>query len=111
MARTVTVPLSEPIVGHGEPITEAKLREPTAGEYVTTGEVASWAGNPDGSTFRIENNATIAAYIELLIVEPKSASLLLAQASLVDGMRLREAVLDFFTTARTALRSPSAATS
>ena len=111
MAKTATVSLSEPVVGHGEPIREVKLREPTAGEFIATGEVLTRAYNADGSSFLVENNAAIAAYLESSIVEPKSADLLLGQASLVDGMRLKEAVLGFFGDARSVLQSKSAPTS
>jgi hypothetical protein len=100
MAKTVRVPLSSPIVGHKETFSSVELREPKAAEYWENGEPARWAHTQDGVAYKVENDAAIKAYIEACVVSPGDV-LLLGQLSLADAMLVKEAVLGFFTAART----------
>lgn len=99
MARTTTVDLAEPIVGHAGPITRIVLREPTARDYFSLGEPSVYARNGDGAIYSVENAEVIERYIERCIAEPQD-SLLIGQMTLADAMRVKGAVLDFFTAAR-----------
>jgi hypothetical protein len=99
MAKTQTIKLSQPIVGHGSPITEVTVREPTAGQYWANGEPITWSSSKEGVYFRVENDAAIKAYVELCVVEPKDP-LLLGQMTLADAMAVKDAVLGFFIQAR-----------
>lgn len=95
----VTIELSEPIIGHSDPIRRVVLQEPRARDYFALGEPSVYARNPDGTVYAVENAEVIDRYIERCIVEPKE-SILLDQMSLGDAMRVKDAVLGFFSDAR-----------
>lgn len=96
-----TVPLDKPIEGHGGKMhSTVSLRKPRPREYLRHGEPTSYARTAEKVTVAAENDAAIAAYIELCIVEPEPA-IVLAACTLADTMRIKDAVLDFFYKART----------
>jgi hypothetical protein len=86
--------LLTPVDFNGQTITHVLLREPNAAEYLQHGEVYIRSMTASGQFVSVENDAAIAAYLDVLIVEPKG--LPLVRVSLADGMRLKDAVLDFF---------------
>lgn len=99
---TKSIKLTKPIQGHGRMFEAVTLREPTAREYLELGEPQSpvYRGQ---TVMMADNDATIAQYIERCIVEP-NALLVVGQATLADIIKLREAVLGFFTEARALLK-------
>jgi hypothetical protein len=106
---STTIELTKAIVGHDGPIRQIVLREPTARDLFQLGEPFAYARNPDGTLYSAENTEAIKAYIERLIDADKE--LLIGQMSLADGMRVKEAVLSFFTTARLQTSSTTATSS
>lgn len=110
MAKTTTVMLREPLIGHGGPVREVVLKAPNLVQYAAIGNPVTLAPSAEGRPVVIENDAAIAAYIEACVVEPKD-KLLLGQVQLADAMDIREAVLDFFVEARRARSTPSSPTS
>lgn len=99
MPKQTTIPLSEPLAGHEGKITQVIVRSPKAAEFFLYGEPYAYARNRDGTVFTVENAETVKSYIDVLIVEPKD-KLLIAQLELTDAMKVKEAVLGFFTAAR-----------
>jgi hypothetical protein len=104
-----SIPLSVPIAGHGGPVREWKLREPTGAELFRFGEPFVYARNPDGSIFTVENNDVIKLYAEALTVAPDA--IFLDQLALADALKVRSAVIDFFVTAQASIYSPPATSS
>jgi hypothetical protein len=96
-----TVPLTNPIKGHAGFIESVTLREPTGDEYFSLGEPGVYARTAERVTLQVENDPVIKAYIEKCVVAPANA-LLLAQLSLVDAMKVKDAMLGFFQDARLA---------
>ena len=92
-----TIVLARPIQGHGRTHDSVRLREPTAREFFELGQPQSPVYAKSAFTMS-DNDTTIAEYVRRCIVEPV-ADVVLAQVSLADSMRIREAVLDFFTEA------------
>ena len=96
MSKTVTIPLDEPLLGHGEPIREVVLREPSYDDYVACGgEPYSIGQSEEGALFTIEKPEVIWAYARACMVQPKDG-LLLAKRSFRVAREVRKAVLGFF---------------
>lgn len=99
MPGNVTIPLSEPITVPGEnapvQINEVVLREPKYPDIMALGQPAAYARDAAGMVYSAEKDETIKAYIERLLVEPKSP-LALMQLGAVDTFKLRDAVHGFF---------------
>ncbi len=94
----VTVDLETPLIGHTGPIKQITLREPLACDYWELGEPYAHARNLDGAIISVEKADTIKAYIERLVVDLDP--LLLGQASLKDAIKISQAVVGFFSDAR-----------
>lgn len=105
--------LIKPIDFDGRTVTHLVLREPNARELMVHGEPYIQSCTAEGQIVSIEDGAAIAAYLDAIVVEP--ANLPLDRVGLADGMRLKDAVLDFFGDARRAglptARSASSETS
>lgn len=93
------IPLSRPITGHGETFNEIILREPAYPDIMLLGEPSAFARDGSGMIYTAEKDDTIRAYIERLLVSPKDSSLL-NQLNATDTFQLRDAVHDFFASAR-----------
>ena len=107
MARTVTIKLLDEYLG-GE-VSEVILREPTLGDFMAFGEPVSFVQRGD-SLYSVENDAAIRSYLEACVLEPKTSAYL-RNLGLADAMRVKEALLDFFATARRRLRPPAPSSS
>jgi len=104
-----TIQLEKPIVTHEGPVANVTLREPQFAEIMKFGEPFSRGYATDGTVvYSAENTDAIKGYIEALVQQPVDG-LLLRQCGIVDSLRLKDAVIDFFTKARSKL-SPEAAT-
>lgn len=103
-AGAVRVPLSRPIDGHGGPVREVILREPTARDFFRLGEPFAQAYGKDGGdgtlVYQAENNDVVQAYLEALIIVPDV--IVIGGLSLADAMRVKAALLGFFRDAREA---------
>jgi hypothetical protein len=94
------VDLTAPIKGHGNRMfSMVRIREPTARDFLELGSPQAPIYGPNGTFTMADNDQTIAAYLQRCIREPV-ADIVLSQVSLADVMRIREALLDFFTDAR-----------
>jgi hypothetical protein len=113
MAKTITIPLRDPIVGHGGKITSVGVREPNGREYTQFGDPFVYARTDQKVMVSAENDIAIKHYIEHCIVPPEGADVLLimSQLSLIDMMAVKETVLGFFLGARTALFGVTASSS
>ena len=100
MTGNVELDLAQAVTGHGGQITRVVLRPPTARDYFALGEPSVYARNADGTIYSIEYPQIIEDYIRRCIVEPKEMELVVGQIGLVDGMKIKEALLDFFASAR-----------
>lgn len=99
MAKTVTVELSEAIIGHTGPVSRVVIKEPTAGDYFALGEPSVWGRGADGNSFIVENVEVVEGYVSRCVQEPNDP-LILNQMSLADAMKVKDAVLGFFGEAR-----------
>lgn len=95
-----TVTLATPIEGHEGQIKTITLREPKYADVMALGEPSAYARSDGGMVFQAEKDGVVQGYIERLLVEPQDPALLL-QVSLKDALQLKDAVYNFFQTART----------
>lgn len=112
MAKTIEIRLEEPLVGHGGAISVVKVREPRAGDVLDIGEPIVFARAEQGALISVENDDKIRRYIERLTLDDTGKPIdpnILAQGSAADIIRIREAVLDFFTEARARALNPRSA--
>ena len=98
MPKTTTIELSEPLITHGGAFRSITFREPTAAEYWRIGEIRRY-GNASGVIYAVENEGAVKSYIEACLVEPKDPLVLNQIKSLKDGMKIKEAISDFFMSA------------
>jgi hypothetical protein len=110
MAKTVTITLREPIIGHQGAITEVVVREPRGPDYMRHGEFYTWLPAGADNYVRTDNEEAQLAYSECCVVEPKDKNLL-QQVSLADQMAIKDAIGGFFYAARQALQPPNSPTS
>lgn len=96
MARSVTVELLDVYLG-GD-LKRVVIREPKMSEFIANGDPVTLM-KTGGSWYTVENDAAIQAYLRSCIVEPESMSYI-NNLSLADAMRVKEAMLSFFSTAR-----------
>jgi hypothetical protein len=107
---SITIDLSEPITGHEGPLKQLTLREPRFREIMKFGEPFSRGYATDGSVvYSAENTDAIKGYLEALIQQPANA-LLLEQLSTTDTLRLKDALVGFFTSARSKLSAEATKT-
>jgi hypothetical protein len=113
MAKTVTITLRDPIIGHGGKITTVGVREPNGREYAQYGDPFVYGRTDAKVMVSAENDIAIKSYIEHCIVPPEGADVLLimSQLSLIDMMAVKEAVLGFFLGARKELSGATASSS
>lgn len=109
MAKTITLDLvGTPIEAHDKLVRQVVLREPGGADYFALGDPFVLASNPDGTLFEAVNDKVLKGYIDRLAQEPNAT--LLGTMDLVDAIRLRQVLLDFFYAARAAI-SPAPPTS
>lgn len=100
----VTIELLDPIQGHGGLVKQIVLREPCFREVLKYGEPTSFGRGGD-IVYRIENTDTVRSYILASIIVPDDKTaprldeILIERLSLADTLRVKAAVLDFFTRA------------
>lgn len=110
MAKTVEIRLDEPIADHGGAIRSVRVREPRAGDILDIGDPMVYARSPDGALIAVENDEKVRKFIERLTLDDQGRQidpLILATGSASDLIRIREAVLDFFTQARMRASTPA----
>lgn len=91
MSKTIT--LEKPLSSPKGDISVITMREPTFGDFMKFGETHVFARNRDGTIYTAESIDVIRQYVEALVdCDP----LLLAQVSLRDARKFKNAVLDFF---------------
>jgi hypothetical protein len=93
--KTVEIKLARPIVGHGGSITKVILREPTFDEYLRFGDPFTVALSPGSKIpFMVEDHGAMAAYAELLLVEPDA--LIVRQGGFELAREILRGVRSFF---------------
>jgi hypothetical protein len=93
--KTVEIKLAKPIVGHGGSITKVVLREPTFDEYLRFGDPFTVALSPGSKIpFMVEDHGAMAAYAELLLVEPDA--LIVRQGGFELAREILRGVRSFF---------------
>ncbi|MGD0024507.1 MAG: hypothetical protein ABSC37_07750 [Xanthobacteraceae bacterium] len=103
--RKITIELLDPIKGHNGLISQVVLREPSLRDLFDLGEpqILGFGGTGKGIAgqipFLVEDNKAIGAYFERL-VQPPADPLLLGNCSLRDAMKIKAAIVGFFTEAR-----------
>lgn len=103
-APTTEIKLIRPIEHHGQTINSITLKEPTGGLYAKLGNPRLIVYNKDGSGYHVERDDAIEKYLDASI-DHQDGSILLRLMSLADVMRVKAALLDFFTDAATAATS------
>ncbi|MCA0404859.1 MAG: DUF810 domain-containing protein [Proteobacteria bacterium] len=102
--KTVSITLEEPIDLPSGKITAVVVREPRAGDIIDVGgDPSLLARTETGVVISVESDDKIRGYLERLVQTETGSPLsmaLLRTASVVDYMRIRDAVLDFFGKAR-----------
>jgi hypothetical protein len=97
--KTVTVTLKEPLPGHHGPIASLTVREPTAAEYFTIGDPVA-SGERDGVKFTTINDEALYEYIKRCVdCDP----ILIGRLCLIDAIKVKRAVVDFFGDALSAM--------
>lgn len=105
----VEIVLTKPLIGPNGTIGKVIIREPTAADYFKLGDPHSFAQAADGLILSAEREEVVQAYMKRCVIEPAN-SMLLEQMVLADAIRVKEAILNFFTAARST-KSQSDATS
>ena len=96
MAKHVTIPLAEPLLGHHGAIHKVVVREPTFEDYIDLGgDPYTVARSAEGAAFVVEDAEKVRAYVNRCIVEPTD-KLILEKASFRVARAVKEAVLSFF---------------
>ena len=94
------VKLSTPVEAFGKQYSELTLREPRASLYARLGEprIAVMNGGQGGGGYFLDVHDTIRNYLEALIDigDAATAQSILAQLSLPDYLKLKNALLSFF---------------
>lgn len=98
--KTATIKLTgEPLMLHGQPVTEIVLREPRGAELFSIGDVyvrTQHIVNDTVSMTPAVDDDAVRAYLERCLVSPGSTSVL-DLLGLQDAIKVRRAMLDFFT--------------
>lgn len=96
MPKPVTIPLKEPIESHHGLVKEIVVRPPTWGDVMGTGSPYTVHFDKEGKPFLVYDEAALAHYCDVLVVEPKNKLILEGEVGLADTMAVREAVVNFF---------------
>lgn len=100
-----------PILFHDQPRVSCVFRPPTADEYLTHRDPATWLTSGDAASPFIDGDI-VRAYARLLIVkdgpESHDADMVLKRGSLDIGLLVEEAILGFFRNARKRSKPESA---
>lgn len=99
------VALTTPVESFGKKVTEVVLREPKGSLFARLGPPRIVVANQSvGSAYFVEQNDVIAAYLEALLDGPtEDRATILGQISLLDMMRMREGLFEFFQAAEAKL--------
>jgi hypothetical protein len=103
---SITIDLEKPIVTHDGSVSSVTLREPQFAEIMKFGEPFSRGYGTD-VVYSAENTDAIKGYIEALVQQPVDG-LLLRQLGTLDSLKLKDAVVGFFSTARLRLSQEAA---
>lgn len=95
MGKTVRIPLDKPLKGHHGSIDHVIVREPSYDEYLLHGDPYVYLPLKEGGWFRSDSTEVLAAYVGILVVEPKD-KLLLSQGGFELARSIKDAVLSFF---------------
>lgn len=98
--KKVEIQLSSPTKVGDKEITMVVMREPTTGEFFELGEPILLTQTEGGTSVIVHNNDVIRKYIQRCMFEPSSRLDFIDSLPLTDAVRLKGAVLDFFTDAR-----------
>lgn len=93
----IKIILEKPIEFDGKTLSEVVMREPTADDYIRSGEPRMVSGSPEAGYVVVDDNAAIQGYVNALI---SPSGIPLDKLTLRDGYQIREAVLGFFVDAR-----------
>lgn len=104
--KKVEITLSEPAKVGNKEVSVVVLREPTAGEFFDLGEPMLLTQTDGGTSVIVHNNDVIMKYIRRCMVEPSGHLDFIDSLPLTDAVRLKGAVLDFFTDARRSGSNP-----
>jgi hypothetical protein len=99
VAKSKSIPLTEPLVGHNGPISEVVFREPTFADLMDLGDPVDIVRTSDGHFVRTVNWPAVGEYCTRCA--DNGAGILLSNLNLKDSLAASEAVLSFFTEART----------
>lgn len=97
MAKQTRIQLHEPFEMFGRRVEEVTLREPTGWEAATLGEPRTLVHSAAGAYF-VEQSEILARYLEKC-VEHQSGADIFKLVGLVDALRIKQALFDFFTDA------------
>lgn len=104
MAEKKRIPLSSPIDWFGTEIKELSLKEPSGWTVATLGEPRVLVHAGAGGGYMVEREDVIAKYIEKCLDHDSGADIL-RQLSLIDTLKLKAALFDFFTEAEAQIAS------
>lgn len=103
MSRRVTVKLTTPISVDGKPVAEIILKEPGFDLYLQLGDPYTTARSREGTLFMVPRDEIIRDYVEKCLVSPDNPHDLMQISGLADAMKIRSAVLGFFSDSNTAI--------
>lgn len=99
MAATRSVTLTSPKFGEVT-IPQLVFREPKMSDLIANGEPYIPTRSPDGATIVVENMAAIAGLASDCLIEPFGRPAVIDQLALRDALAVKDAIVGFFTDAR-----------
>lgn len=104
---SVRIVFAAPILFHAEPRSSLLLRQPTVGEVWELGDPRGIVYNEEGLGVPFTDREKMILWVKKLIVD-HDFDFVARDRDLALAILIEEAVLDFFTKARTRLKPPSA---
>lgn len=90
---------------HGQTFDSVTLREPKLRDYLAIGEPVEIQPNGDGGRMVVEYNDRVEGYFQRLVKVPGFE--MIQDLDLVDAIAIKDAILDFFKTARLRRDAPT----
>jgi hypothetical protein len=99
------IKLSRRYEAHGAAFDEVHIRQPKLRDLLAIGDPIEAQPNNDGGRMLVEYQDRIEAYASRLIQKPGYETV--QDLDLADAMRIKDAILDFFSDARKSLAAPT----
>ena len=96
MAKNITIPFDKPLEGHDGMVTGITIRPPTWSDVMGVGSPYTVHFDKENSPFIVYDEAALAHYCEVLVVEPKQMLAIESEIELKTTLEVREKIVNFF---------------